>query len=72
MCVRPLDQMSFAENRDSRPGSIVSSGTSRRHPPPPTLTGPAPAGAGDNNPTAPCSGLGTRGATPLVRLYLQA
>ncbi|GMN61231.1 hypothetical protein TIFTF001_030314 [Ficus carica] len=45
---------------------------SHRHPPPPTLTGFAPVGAGDSNPTVPCTGSGTRGASPLVQLYLQA
>ncbi|GMN57448.1 hypothetical protein TIFTF001_026570 [Ficus carica] len=64
--------MPFSENTDIRPKPIVSSSTSHHHPPPPTLTGSAPAGAGNSNPTVSCTGSGTRGASSLIRLYLQA
>ncbi|GMN42948.1 hypothetical protein TIFTF001_012149 [Ficus carica] len=39
--------------------------TSHRHPPPPTLTGAAPAGTGDCHHTVPCSRSETRGTSPL-------
>ncbi|GMN24294.1 hypothetical protein TIFTF001_000502 [Ficus carica] len=45
--------------------------TSHRHPPSPTLTGSASTGASDSNSIVPCTGLRARGASPLVRLYLQ-
>ncbi|GMN36716.1 hypothetical protein TIFTF001_006247 [Ficus carica] len=40
--------------------------TSHCHPPPPTLTGSTPTGAGDSNSIVPCIGSGARGASPLV------
>ncbi|GMN35817.1 hypothetical protein TIFTF001_005543 [Ficus carica] len=43
--------------------------TSHRHPPPPTLTRAAPAGAGDGHLTVPCTGSETRGTRPLGRLH---
>ncbi|GMN73391.1 hypothetical protein TIFTF001_052168, partial [Ficus carica] len=42
---------------DYAPSTLPRGITSHRHPPPLTLTGSAPAGAGDNNPTVPCTGL---------------
>ncbi|GMN25017.1 hypothetical protein TIFTF001_000777 [Ficus carica] len=41
--------------------------TSHRHPPPPTLTGAAPAGADDGHPTVPCIGSETRDTRLLGR-----
>ncbi|GMN21288.1 hypothetical protein TIFTF001_042563 [Ficus carica] len=41
--------------------------TSHRHPPPPTLIGAAPAGAGGGHPTVPSTKSETRGTNSLGR-----